>query len=130
MNIPLIFIAGIVAAFVLMQLVLRYKAVQMRGRAVPGAARVDGMLPPELPRVYYFHAPNCGPCRSAMPVIERLRAKYPNLIKIDVTQDRELAREFGIAATPSFVAVRGGLIRKVVVGGLTERRIVELFDAA
>lgn len=86
------------------------------GRAAPDTSAVDADVAPESLRVYDFHAPHCGPCRSMTPLLDELRASPPNLIKVDVSQAPELARGFGIVATPSFAVVDGGMIQRVSLG--------------
>jgi|GEM_PF-1022420 len=85
------------------------------GRAVPQTAIVDNAIDDDC-RVYFFHAAHCGPCRAISPLVDSLRQEHRNLIKVDVAEHPELAREFGIRATPSFIAVSGSTIRAVKLG--------------
>jgi protein-disulfide isomerase-like protein with CxxC motif len=60
------------------------------------------------------------------PLLDRLREAHPTLIKVDVAESLELARDFGIAGTPSFVLVENGAIRRVKLGGQSERGLLKL----
>jgi thiol-disulfide isomerase/thioredoxin len=70
--------------------------------------------------IYFFHAAHCGPCRAIKPLVDRLSGEYPNLVQVDVAEQSELVREFGIAATPSFIAVDGARILGVKLGAVSE----------
>ncbi len=67
-------------------------------------------------RLYYCFAPNCGPCRAMTQLIDRLQAEHPALIRVDVSCYPQIARYFGVMATPSFVWVQDGVVREVKVG--------------
>ena len=94
----LIIIAAAVAAFVVIRVGLKRLASRAVGRQTPDTAAIDGDLAPGTRRVYVFHAPHCGPCRAMMPTVDRIRETHPNLIKVDVSRDSDLARAFGVVA--------------------------------
>jgi len=110
-------VAGFIALLFLMQFIALRRARQSEGRAAPDTTAVDGAAQADRRRVYYFYATHCGPCRAMTPVVDRLRTEHRNLIKINVAEAPDLARGFGIAATPSFVLVEDGAIRQVKLNG-------------
>ncbi len=95
------------------------QAKRCEGRPIPDTASVDGEIKANK-RVYFFHAAHCGPCKAITPLVDSLRAEYPNLIKVDVADNLELAQSFGIAATPSFIVVCDGIVSEVKLGGVSE----------
>jgi len=99
----------------IMKWLATHKASQHLGQAAPDTSAVDGAAD-SARRVYFFHAPYCGPCHAMMPMIDSLRADYPNLVKIDVTEHPELALAFGVSATPMFIVVRQNAISEVKLG--------------
>lgn len=68
--------------------------------------------------VYYFHALHCGPCRKITPFVEKMQHEHDNLLKVDIGEHQQLAHAFHIVATPSFVAVKDGIICEVKVGAV------------
>lgn len=121
-------VLAFVALVLLMQSIVARRARQIEGRPAPDAGALDGEAHGDRRRVYYFYSAHCGPCRASTPIVDRLRPAHRNLIKVDVAQHVDLARTFGIAATPSFIAVEDGVITKVRLGGLSEAQILGLLD--
>jgi len=122
-----ILIGAAIAAFVLVSLFPLIRARWVRGRAVPG---IDAVLTADQRRaprlLVYFWSPRCGVCRSMTTVIDRLAEETRNVVKVNITEAPELAREFGVLATPSLAVVERGVIRRFVVGGRTEPQIRSL----
>jgi thioredoxin-like negative regulator of GroEL len=63
------------------------------------------------------------------PMIAQLRQDHPNLIKVDIAEAPDIARQFGIVATPTFVLVDAGTIRKVRLGSMRQRQLLAMLDA-
>ncbi|MGQ9666228.1 MAG: thioredoxin family protein [Anaerolineae bacterium] len=119
-------VAGFVALLVLSQFLALRQARRSEGSPAPDTSAVDGPAWGERWRLYYFYAAHCGACQVMTPVVDRLRASHPNLIKVNVAKAMSLARDFGITATPSFVLVEDGTIRRVRLGGQSEKRLLSL----
>ena len=67
-----------------------------------------------------FWADWCGPCRMLGPTIESLAAQYEGkavIGKINVDEEPDLARRFGVMSIPTVVFLKGGreIARKVGV---------------
>ncbi|MFN2310110.1 MAG: thioredoxin family protein [Gammaproteobacteria bacterium] len=122
-------VVGLVALLAWTQFMAYRRAKQTEGRAAPDTAGIDGEAHGEPRRVYYFFAAQCGPCRAITPLVDRLRVTHRNLVKVDVAEAPEIARGFGIAATPSFVVVENGTIRTVRLGGQSETQLLDLLRA-
>jgi len=125
-TVVLFLIGGAATFLVLLQGLMWLQARRAQGRPAPDTTLVDGKAAADRVRVYYFYATHCGPCRSMMLLVERLRGDHRNLIKLDVSESRELARSFGVAATPSFIQVIDGVIRRVKLGGQSEVRLLAM----
>lgn len=58
-----------------------------------------------------FHAEWCGPCKQVGPVLEaaaKENAGKITLLKIDVDQNEELAKRFGISSIPAIYTFKDG----------------------
>jgi len=115
MNIVLTIVFVLLGLLVVWQWRMSQKARDMQGSPAPDTREVDGHIDTPA-RVYFFHATHCRPCKSMMPLVDEISAEFPNLIKLEVSQHIGLARAFRIAGTPSFIAVRDGLISEVKLG--------------
>jgi len=66
-----------------------------------------------------FWAEWCGPCRMLGPTIEGLAAKYDGralVAKVNVEEEPELARRFGVSNIPTVVFLKNGLEIDRLVG--------------
>jgi thioredoxin 1 len=73
----------------------------------------------ELPVLLDFWAPWCGPCRMVAPVLEELSqdvAGKAKIGKVNVDEQSELARAFGIASIPTLVVMKNGKPVQKAVG--------------
>ncbi len=64
----------------------------------------------------FFYSPRCPTCRAMYPHIERLADHEEQIFAVDVIQDAQLARAFGIEAVPTLIRIKDGLIRDTRVG--------------
>lgn len=93
-------------------------ANRCKGQKAPDTSAVDGGIDADK-RVYFFHSAHCGPCKAISPLVDSIRKEFPNLIKVDIAANLELAQAFGIAATPSFIVVCDGVVSEVKLGGVS-----------
>lgn len=66
-----------------------------------------------------FWATWCGPCRMQAPILDRLDAELGGSVKIckvDVDEEPELARRFGVMSIPTLVAMKDGQVTATRVG--------------
>lgn len=67
----------------------------------------DIVLASEEPILVDFWASWCGPCMMLAPIVEQL-SKDRKVGKVNVDEEPELARQFGIMSIPSLLVFKGG----------------------
>lgn len=73
--------------------------------------------------VLYFYSPNCGPCRTMTPRIDRLVGEGSNIEKINVLEHKEFAVKVGVVGLPFVILVEQGKLKRTILGTTSERRI-------
>lgn len=77
-----------------------------------------------------FTASWCGPCRAMAPVVAQLQqAGYP-VRKVDVDQEKPLARQLRVGPIPCFVLMVNGREVDRVEGQTSAQRLVQMFAQA
>lgn len=87
----------------------------------------------ETPVLVDFSATWCGPCKAFAPVLENFaedRATTLKVIKIDVDQFAELAREVGIRSVPTIMVVKDGTVLAARAGSLPKGALAAFVDSA
>lgn len=64
-----------------------------------------------MKELIHFTAEWCQPCKAMMPVITQFRDKHPDITytKIDIDENPDAAKFFGIMGVPTFVSQIEGL---------------------
>jgi len=75
-----------------------------------------------------FWAPWCGPCQMVLPLVEEIAAERPDIKvgKVNVDEERELAKQFRVMSIPTLVVLENGEVIKRVVGARDKAGILEL----
>ena len=65
-----------------------------------------------------FYATWCGPCKIISPIIEEVAKENPGVkfVKVDVDQDVDLARRYGIQSIPNVIFFKDGKAVDQLVG--------------
>ncbi|HEM3612848.1 TPA: thioredoxin [Streptococcus suis] len=74
-----------------------------------------------------FWAPWCGPCRMQAPILEQLADEVDEdelrIYKMDVDENPNIARQFGIMSIPTLLFKKDGQVVKQVAGVHTKDQI-------
>lgn len=73
-----------------------------------------------------FWAPWCGPCRMVVPLVEEIAEERPDIKvgKVNVDEQPELARRFGVMSIPTLVVLKNGKIVHQAVGARSKQAIL------
>jgi thioredoxin 1 len=89
------------------------------------------VLKSPVPVVVDFWADYCGPCKQVAPVLDELAGEYDGRVRIgkaDVSEEQELADEYGVRAIPTFLFFKGGEVVGQIVGMVSKRDLKAQFD--
>jgi len=75
-----------------------------------------------------FWAPWCGPCRQVVPIVEEIAGKRSDIKvgKINVDQERELAKKFRVMSIPTLVVIKNGEVVRRSVGAASKEEILAM----
>ena len=75
-----------------------------------------------------FWATWCGPCRMIAQTVEAVAEENPDVLvgKVNVDEEPELARAFGITSIPTLVVMKDGKTVRQAVGVQTKEQILKL----
>jgi len=78
-----------------------------------------------------FWAPWCGPCRTLMPMLDRIADDYGGrfvLAKVNTDEEQRLAGHFGVRSIPTVLLIHKGEVVEQFVGVQPEAAIRALLD--
>lgn len=75
-----------------------------------------------------FWAPWCGPCRMVAPILEQIAAERDDVVigKVNVDEEMEIAREYGIVSIPTLIVVKNGMEVDKAIGYRPKADILNL----
>lgn len=83
-----------------------------------------------MKELIHFTAEWCQPCKAMQPVITQFRDKHPEIVytKIDIDQQQDTAKFFGIKGVPTFISQIEGLNYERRTGRSTLFQLESMFN--
>jgi len=78
-----------------------------------------------------FWAAWCGPCKMLAPVVEQIGEQYDGkalVAKVNIDEEPELARQFGIMSIPTVVFLKNGREFDRKVGVMPAKAFTDVLD--
>jgi len=77
-----------------------------------------------------LYADWCGPCRMLAPTLSELEAEYPDVkfCKVNVDEEPELARAFGVSSIPMIAAVKNNTFTDASIGYVPKETLKNLIE--
>lgn len=69
-----------------------------------------------------FYANWCGPCKMIAPILEKVNSEL-SVVKVDVDEFEDLAREYGVMSIPTLILFDNGNEVKRNVGFMSQDQI-------
>jgi thioredoxin 1 len=97
-------------------------------KKVTDASFEADVLKNEKPVLVDYWAEWCGPCRQVAPVLEAILAEHGDkldIVKLNVDENPEVTRRYGILNIPTLGVFRNGEVVKELVGARSKSRLLD-----
>lgn len=87
----------------------------------------------KTPTLVDFYATWCGPCQAMMPVLDQLKNKIGEqvrILKIDVDKNPDISDKFKVRGVPTFVLFKSGEILWRQSGGMDINTLMSKIKSA
>lgn len=88
----------------------------------------DEVMRSDKPVLLDFWAPWCGPCRMVVPILDEIAKERADIKvgKVNVDEQPELARQFGVMSIPMLVVMKNGRVVQQATGARPKQQILAM----
>jgi thioredoxin 1 len=100
-------------------------------KLVMAKSSFSDLVSSNTPTLVDFYADWCGPCKMMKPILEDLKNKVGDrvrIIKIDVDRNPELSARFQIQGVPTLALFKDGQLKWMQAGVLTTEALRNVID--
>jgi thioredoxin 1 len=90
------------------------------------------VLQSQTPVLVDYWAEWCGPCKAIAPTLEEVAKDYAGKLKVakvNVDENQEIPRKYGIRGIPTLMLFRNGEIEATKVGALSKSQLTAFLDS-
>ena len=98
-------------------------------KEILGTAEFNSEINSGVPVLVDFYATWCGPCKMQSPILHEFKEEMGDkvgVIKVDVDQNLDIAKQFGILSIPTILVFKNGELKEKKVGLSTKAQLSEM----
>ena len=104
-----------------------------RAAAPPNMDFQTQVLQSRSPVLVEFWASWCGYCRKFEPTVRAIGGEYAGrlrVVRVDIDQSPEIARQYGVDGTPTLLLFKEGRVAGSIVGAAPKDQVVRMLDSS